>query len=872
VYVPKWLLHLCLVVGAVCVGWLVNDALGGADPSSAEQTLSGQALSTTGQAANAPDPPQPVELTIMMGPNGQPTAARSAPTGAPTGASAGAPGQPAYATGPAGPASSATSQVKGPVSAARPTSSATSPVTGPVSAALPARGGAVPVTGQRTLQTGSPVPLTSGPRVISPTTTPVRAPTSSPASQATRSAAPTPTLAAAPTRTSTSAPTPPTSTPTRTIAPRTRPSAPVADANGQVSATGGRLRATTGTSSPATPSNVVLGGAAGAFPRLADPTAPGALPADARAQSPVGGLVVNQTPGMAATAMGQNIVIAYDGAVVLVGDNGYLNANTGDAGMGGMVALEAQGSTFSTSYQQPPGAPAMPSSSLSPGGAGWAPPMATYPTAAWGPGAAMYPSAASGLGMYPPNPWGLGMYPSWASGLGMYPPNPWGLGMYPSSAWGAGTSPSAAWGPGMGAMGTGLSTPLRPGILSGGSPSEVPLNMSPFASAFTSYTQNRTADIAGFEDHSVLVRGTGNVSTYDDSNVFIDRNGKLNANTGDTDSAGLNAVDSLRSTISAGPHCDDGCDNESIIQAQLGVFDEGDVAIDQHGNVVMPDVFDSDNIGVPSVVNPGSTVVPGAGNPGSNEPPADVVAEIIRERDGDDSADDSLPWDTGDDTDSPFDESPDGDLRDLAETRRQADTTRDAADTTREAADTTRAAADTTREAADTTQAAADTTREAADTTRAASDTTREGADATRATAGTGPGAAGTPRLAGGASAVAPRQAPLPAGAAPPPAPVPAPAGSDEDEEEPDVLSPIGGDGILPWEAPAADGSLTVGGDGVDDLGQRVDGVGNVSSYDDSNVVIGGAGDVNAQIGDSDTAGTVTMQTVDSIAHGGNSR
>ena len=45
-----------------------------------------------------------------------------------------------------------------------------------------------------------------------------------------------------------------------------------------------------------------------------------------------------------------------------------------------------------------------------------------------------------------------------------------------------------------------------------------------------------------------------------------------------------------------------------------------------------------------------------------------------------------------------------------------------------------------------------------------------------------------------------------------------------------------------------------------------------VVTYDDSNVVIGGVGDVNAQIGDSDTGGTVTMGTVDSEVHGGNSR
>ena len=39
----------------------------------------------------------------------------------------------------------------------------------------------------------------------------------------------------------------------------------------------------------------------------------------------------------------------------------------------------------------------------------------------------------------------------------------------------------------------------------------------------------------------------------------------------------------------------------------------------------------------------------------------------------------------------------------------------------------------------------------------------------------------------------------------------------------------------------------------------RAEGEDKIVSYDDSNVVIGGTGDVNAQIGDSDTGGTVAM-------------
>jgi hypothetical protein len=65
---------------------------------------------------------------------------------------------------------------------------------------------------------------------------------------------------------------------------------------------------------------------------------------------------------------------------------------------------------------------------------------------------------------------------------------------------------------------------------------------------------HRTPDITGREDHSILIRGVGNVATYDDdSNVWIARNGKINGNTGDTGDAGLNAVDTVRSTVSTSP-------------------------------------------------------------------------------------------------------------------------------------------------------------------------------------------------------------------------------------------------------------------------------------------------------------------------------
>jgi hypothetical protein len=604
IYVPKWLIYVGFVVGAVCVGWIGKDAFGGAGASSAGPT-------STNRTAFAPSDdesasPQPLSLTIVMPPpmvvpGGQPIAVGSPPV---PGGLSGASGGVSYIIDSA----SGRSDHVG----SRPSSG------------VHTGRGVLHVIDRGAGATGNAVRSVLGSPGTLATVDPLRS-AAAPSSPRVGGGAGYP--------------------PSPVAGAYGRP--PPVGTDGQVSGPNGLLRASPGMGSASTQSRLILDGVAGAFPR-----ADGARSSGAGGSSLADGLVLNLTPEMAATAIGQNIVIAYDGSVVLVGDNGYLNANTGDASEGAVVALDAQGSTFSSNYD-----PTITGVAA----------MGASPTSAWAPA--------------------------------------------------MGTSPST---------GTGTGAPPRPGILSGGSPMEIPQDASPLVSAFISYTQNRTADIAGFEDHSILARGMGNVLTYDDSNVFIDRLGQINANTGDTDSAGLNAVDTVRSTVSAGPHCDDGCDNESVITAQSGAVDEGDVSIDASGNIVLPE-------------------------------------------------DDSLPFDNGDDTDSPFDESPDGDISDPvepAETREEADTTREDADT---------------------------------------------GVD--------------PPWVDTGA---------------------PAPAGSGA--------------------APAPDGSLTVGGDGIDDLSARVDGVGNVATYDDSNVVIGGAGDVNAQIGDSDTGGTVVMDTVDSVAHGGNSR
>ncbi len=226
----------------------------------------------------------------------------------------------------------------------------------------------------------------------------------------------------------------------------------------------------------------------------------------------------------------------------------------------------------------------------------------------------------------------------------------------------------------------------------------------------------RTVDIAGYEDHSINVSGRRQFVVYDDSNLFVNRDGKINANTGDTDSAGLNAVDTVRSYVASGPHCDDGCDDESIISAQQGHFDEAD------GGGSDDDDSDDDN--------------------GEDD---DEVEELTA-------------------------------ATALAATRRS------------------------------------------------------------------------TAKLAS-ASGVASRFA-----ATDPP----------ETCEEADTC---GGS-----TDPVANGGISIGGDGWDDLAVRLSGEDNIIVTDDSNVALGGTGDVNAQIGDSDTGGTVTMHTVDSIVRGGISR
>ena len=160
------------------------------------------------------------------------------------------------------------------------------------------------------------------------------------------------------------------------------------------------------------------------------------------------------SPEMAATAIGEHIVIALDDSIVLIGDDASLRANTGDAGQAGVVALDSQGSTFSSANE-----------------------MAAHP-----------------------NPSVDGTATRVANGQG---------GQGSTRAPTTGNVPNAS---------TSVASPLT--------------------SPIVSFSDGRAVDIAGYEDHSLAVRGARNIVTYDDSNVFVDRDGQINANTGDTDSGG----------------------------------------------------------------------------------------------------------------------------------------------------------------------------------------------------------------------------------------------------------------------------------------------------------------------------------------------
>jgi hypothetical protein len=61
--------------------------------------------------------------------------------------------------------------------------------------------------------------------------------------------------------------------------------------------------------------------------------------------------------------------------------------------------------------------------------------------------------------------------------------------------------------------------------------------------------ESRAVTFSGWESARADIAGTNVMVTTDDSNLAVDRDGRINGNTGDTDGAGLNVTDATESDI-----------------------------------------------------------------------------------------------------------------------------------------------------------------------------------------------------------------------------------------------------------------------------------------------------------------------------------
>jgi hypothetical protein len=250
----------------------------------------------------------------------------------------------------------------------------------------------------------------------------------------------------------------------------------------------------------------------------------------------------------------------------------------------------------------------------------------------------------------------------------------------------------------------------------------------------------RAVAIAGIENHSVDVGGDENVVTYDDSNVALDRNGRVNGNTGDTDTSGLNVVDDEGSAIRSGDsgNSDEAPDDPPFAASSADPPAESDGRRESSGQ---------------SVPEKDSSAGPPAESDGRRESSGQSVPEK------------------------------DSSARPPAESDGQGDASRPSAAV-----------------------------------------------------------ATSSPR------------------------PLPEANGRQGGSQPSASVADVNG-----VSTATADDSLVVGGDGIDDNGVTVRGRRNVVTYDDGNVAVGGTGDVNSQIGDSDTGGAVTIGTRGSHIRAGDS-
>ena len=149
------------------------------------------------------------------------------------------------------------------------------------------------------------------------------------------------------------------------------------------------------------------------------------------------------------------------------------------------------------------------------------------------------------------------------------------------------------------ATGTSVSAPTPGGVVAVGSPLQPGSSVADDGLDPSQSVGGRGVAISGYEDHSLDVTGLDHVVTYDDSNVFIARNGQINANTGDTDSAGLNVIDATGSVVQSGNQNEDAgaeaedsdSDSEApesligVPDAASGVEASGETDTDEAGSV-----------------------------------------------------------------------------------------------------------------------------------------------------------------------------------------------------------------------------------------------------------------------------------------------
>jgi len=268
-----------------------------------------------------------------------------------------------------------------------------------------------------------------------------------------------------------------------------------------------------------------------------------------------------------------NFIIAQDGSIVLIGSGAELTANTGPSSASGSIAVGVTGSALKTGSSGPP---AIAADALPPPPIVQSPLMVARPP--WMLAQSPWTVAQSSPLVAPPPPRAA---PRPVRTINSYPlaMDPYRLAIGPFQLTVTDTI-SRADATARAQQRLATEQPLDPRYLrviralqargflqspNGATTAAIPPNTPPGSDSLSHANASFLAmfpwrikpdatgvAINGFEDHSVSAIGNDEILTYDDSNVFIQRNGQINANTGDTDSSGLNAVDVRHSRVKSG--------------------------------------------------------------------------------------------------------------------------------------------------------------------------------------------------------------------------------------------------------------------------------------------------------------------------------